>query len=430
MLIRKDTDMKDHFDEVIGYEDIKRELRVICDRLNNPEIYRKMGARSNNGLMLIGEPGTGKTTMAKCLIRSTDRKAYVCRKKASDGEFVKQIADTFELARKNAPSVILLDDLDKFSDEETERDAEEFVTVQSCIDEIRDEDVFVIATVNNHHKLPYSLYRPGRLGKRINVHIPKAEEAEAIVKYYLDKIEICDDLDEVSIARMLDHESCATLENVISCAAVKAAYNRQEKVTMQNIVDACLDLVFGAPESSRRLSGETLKKVAYHEAAHATVAEYLAPGSVSIISLRVTENGKFGFVRYQRSDEKDSIDPKYYEGRIKISLAGKAATEMVFGETDLGVQSDIHNAFDRAKRLADDYCSLGFQSWLDDDINDYVAENRNRTMTMIMEKNYLEVKKILADNRALLDRIASELMQRTTLIYSDVQEIKKALAEE
>ncbi len=186
ILIRKDTDMKDHFDEVIGYEDIKRELRVICDRLNNPEIYRKIGARSNNGLMLIGEPGTGKTTMAKCLIRSTDRKAYVCRKKASDGEFVKQIAETFELARKNAPSIILLDDLDKFSDEDTERDAEEFVTVQSCIDEIRDEDVFVIATVNNHHKLPYSLYRPGRLGKRINVHIPKAEEAEAIVKYYLD----------------------------------------------------------------------------------------------------------------------------------------------------------------------------------------------------------------------------------------------------
>ena len=129
--------MRDFFEEIVGYEDIKNELRIISDMLNNPDIYKEMGASINNGLVLIGEPGTGKTTMANCLMKSTNRKTYVCRKKASDGEFVKHIAETFEMAKSNSPSIVLLDDLDKFSNEDEDHsDAEEYVTVQSCIDEI------------------------------------------------------------------------------------------------------------------------------------------------------------------------------------------------------------------------------------------------------------------------------------------------------
>ena len=161
--------MKDHFEKIVGYEEIKRELRIISDMLNNPEVYQKLGAGLNEGLVLCGEPGTGKTTMANCLIESTGRKAYVCRKKASDGKFIKTISDTFEEAKRHTPSIVLLDDLDKFSDQDEGCDAEEFVVVQSCIDEIKGSDVFVIATVNNIKKLPFSLLRAGRLGKRLKV---------------------------------------------------------------------------------------------------------------------------------------------------------------------------------------------------------------------------------------------------------------------
>ncbi len=413
--------MKDFFDEIVGYEDIKKELRIISDMLNNPDIYKKMGASTNNGVVLIGEPGTGKTTLANCLIRSTNRKVYVCRKKASDGEFVKHIADLFEQAKANVPSIILLDDLDKFSDEEEDRDAEEFVTVQTCIDEARDFDVFVIATVNNSRKIPRSLLRPGRIGKGIHVRMPKHTEVEAIVKHYLEKAEIYQELDVTSIARMLSDESCATLENVIGCAAMKAAYNRQKEVTMENIVDACLDLVFEAPESSEPLPSEVLRKIAYHEAGHVIAAEILNPGSVSIVSIRTTEDGDYGFVRYFRDEELESAESK--ENRIKTSLAGRAATELVFGETDTGANADLHNAFDVAKRLVDNHCMFGFQNWIEDLETAFVSENRNRSMAMVMERNYLEVKKLLATHRSLLDRLAHELLEKTTLVYTDVQEI-------
>ena len=415
--------MKDFFEEIVGYEDIKKELRIISDMLNNADVYKKLGARINEGLILSGKPGTGKTTMANCLISSTKRSVYICRKKSTDGEFVKTINDAFQRAKENAPSIVLLDDLDKFSDKERDCDAEEFVAVQSCMDEIKGTDVFVIATVNNIHKLPDSLQRAGRLGKRIHVRLPKANEAAKIVKHYLDKTEICDDLDEVSIARMLHDESCATLENVINSAAMKAAFNRQDKVNMQNIIDSCLDVLFEAPESDDDLSEEAKQRVAYHEAGHAVAAEVLDPGSVSIISLRKSEGDFYGFVRYLRNEEQECLCSEYNENIIKTSLAGKAATELVFGEADMGANSDIHHAFDKAERLVDYRCMYGFDNWIQDNYTSFAAENRNRAMAMVLEKNYLEVKRLLVENRELLDRIADALVKNTTLIYSDVQSI-------
>lgn len=415
--------MKDYFEEIVGYEDIKKELRIISDMLNNADVYKKLGASINEGLILSGKPGTGKTTMANCLVRSAGRSVYVCRKKSTDGEFVKTINGVFQNAKDNMPSIVLLDDLDKFSDKDEDCDAEEFVAVQSCMDEIKGMDVFVIATVNNIRKIPGSLQRAGRLGKRIQVRLPKVDEAAKIVKHYLDKTEICEGLDEVSIARMLNGESCATLENVINSAAMKAAFNRQNTVNMQNIVDACLDVIFESPESYDGLTEEFKRRVAYHEAGHAVASEVLDPDSVSIISIRKTENGKYGFVRYSRSEEKEDFCSDYNENIIKISLAGKAATELVFGDADMGVNGDLHHAFKKAEQLVDCRCMYGFDNWIHDHDSSFAAENRNRAMAMIMEKNYLEVKKLLVENRELLDRIADELIKKTTLTYSDVQNI-------
>lgn len=415
--------MKDCFNVIIGYEEIKEELRIICDMLSNPDEYKKLGAKINEGLILSGRPGTGKTTLANCLIKSTGRNVFVCRKKASDGEFVKNIDEVFQNAKANMPSIVLLDDLDKFSDQDKDLDAEEFATVQSCIDEVRGMDVFVMATVNNIHKIPESLLRAGRLGKRIKVRQPKQKEAISIVKHYIDKLGNCEDIDATSIARMLDGESCAALENAINNAAMKAAFRRQEKITMQNMIDSCLDVNFDAPESFDQWSEETRMRVAYHEAGHALAAELLDPGSVSIASIRKTEGGDFGFVRYSRNKEKEAIDRIYYENCLKTSLAGKAATEIAFGESDIGVGSDIRNAYGRAEELADYLCAYGFQNWKKGDFGGFATENRDRTMVMIMERSYFEVKKLLVEHRESLDKLATALMEKTTLIYSDVQKI-------
>ncbi len=204
---------------------------------------------------------------------------------------------------------------------------------------------------------------------------------------------------------------------------MKAAFSRQEKITMQNIVDACLDLTFEAPESDTPLPEEMRKRIAYHEAGHAIAAEILAPGTVSIASIRKTEGGDYGFVRYSRNDDMEATDSYYYENCLKVSLAGKAASEIVFGESDMGAESDIRGAYRRAEQLVDYRCMYGFQNWITDDHDGFASENRNRVMAMVMEKNYLEVKKVLAEHRDLLDKMAAELMNRTTLLYTDIQKI-------
>ena len=126
---------------------------------------------------------------------------------------------------------------------------------------------------------------------------------------------------------------------------------------------------------------------------------------------------------YYRPEEKKDSSAEYNEAMIKASLAGKAAIELVFGEADMGCNADLHNAFRRAKALVDNRCMFGFQNWIYDLHDAFAEENRNRAMAMVMEKNYLEVKKLLAGHRALLDRMASELLEKTTLVRSDVQRI-------
>ncbi len=378
--------MKDYFEEIKGYEEVKRELTIIIDMLNNPDLYKKLGADMDNGVIIVGAPGTGKTTMVNALIRATGRKSYVCRKKISDGKFIDEMVETFSNAVENAPAIVFLDDLDKFSDDDDSEDAEEFVAVQSCIDEVKGKDVFVIATANKTKKIPDSLLRPGRLGKRISTREPKDYEAVEIVRFYLDKIGLEGKLDEVSIARLLDGESCATLECVIKNAAMNAAFNRQKEIDMNNIVESFLTQEFGAELFDSYLSQETLTRAAYHEAGHALVAEILDPGSVSIASIRQADDEKVGFVRYYRRKPKEWTC-EYMENMIKTSLAGRAVTELVYGEMDDGAGSDLHNAFKRAGALTDNLCAYGFQNWIEDQDVDFVAENRNRTMAMILERN-------------------------------------------
>lgn len=413
--------MCDFMEKIIGYEDVKSELSIIKDMLVNPDVYDNMGASMMKGLLLHGRPGTGKTTMANCLIKASGWKSYVCRKKSPDGSFVEEIVKVFEEAKKNTPSIVFLDDLDKFSDSDSE-EAEEFVTVQTCIDETAGKDVFVLATANKLRRLPDSLLRPGRLGKLIKVRNPREDETVEIIRFYLDKAKVSKDLDMNSIAMMLQGESCAILEDVIRTAAVKAAFSRQDCITMNNIVDACLDLVFEASGLKKQYSDDTLRRTAYHEGGHAIVSELLDPGSVSIVSIRPTNSSTLGFVRYCRKEDEEIVF-EYLENMLKTSLAGKAATEIVYGEPDIGANRDLHNAFDCAEKIADDFCSFGFQNWIQDNDTAVSAENRNRAMAMIMERNYMEVKRILARNRDLLDRIAEELFEKTTLVHADVERI-------
>jgi len=428
--------MSNYFDEIIGYENIKKELMIISDMLNNPEEYKKLGVFCKEGVLLYGFPGTGKTTMAKCLLKSVEsnRKSYIIRKNDADGDFIKYITDTFNQAKSNAPAIILLDDLDKFSDNEKALDTSEFVTVQSCIDDVKDIDVFVIATCNDDSKLPNSLKRSGRLGKTLYVSIPIYKEAVEIIKYYINKSGRCaDDIDIDSIAAILNGESCATLENIINNAAILAAYNRQETVTLQNIVDVAIEHFYLSRENMNEISDDFKRRVAYHEAGHTVISELLRPGSVAMVSIRdnCTYGGDFGFTKRFYRNQYDQFNSDNNTVDIKIHLAGKAIVELIYGVADIGVTSDLSNAYMNAETIIGHYASLGFYNfsckWNGDD--SAVNNRKNIAISFLLEKEYMEVKKMLAEHRELVDKIVDALMEKTTLVYSEIQEIIKPYRE-
>ena len=413
------------FSPIIGYKSIKNEMIRICDIMRNSEFYSKLGVSIPNGLLLSGDPGLGKTTMANCFIKASGRKAFICRKDKPDGEFVNHIKTTFDEAVKNAPSIVFLDDLDKYSNgDEYHKNSEEFVTVQSCIDDAKGKNVFVLATINDEDAIPKSLLRAGRFDNRIEVNAPKGEDAEKIVEYYIKKKNFVSDVDVKTITRLLNSSSCAELETVINEAGVYAGFNRKEKIEMDDIVKACLRIIHKAPERENAHSPEVLKSVAYHEAGHAVIAEVLEPGSVNFVSVRSHGGSTGGFTNYYQPEEY-WIKKQYMENRVIVLLGGKAATETVFGETDVGTNSDLHRAFDICLRFVDDYCSTSFDRWIQGrEYSNGVVERRDMQLSVEMEKFYQKAKKILTLNREFLDKLATALMNKDILTSVEIQAIK------
>ncbi|MBQ8196890.1 MAG: AAA family ATPase [Clostridia bacterium] len=413
------------FEPVIGYKSIKNEMIKICDIMRNSEFYSKLGVSVPNGLLLSGEPGLGKTLMANCFIKASGRTAFVCRKDKPDGDFVNHIKSTFDEAVKNAPSIVFLDDMDKFANgDEYHKNSEEFVTVQSCIDDSKNKEVFVLATINDEDAIPISLLRAGRFDNRIEVNSPKGEDAEKIVEHYIKKKNFVSDVDVKTITKLLNGASCAELETVINQAGVYAGFNRKEKIEMDDIVRACLRIIHNAPEREQAHSPEVLKAVAYHEAGHAVIAEVLEPGSVNFVSVRSHGGSTGGFTNYYQPEEY-WIKEQYMENRVTVILGGKAATETVFGETDVGANKDLHRAFDIVERFVDDYCSNGFDRWLQGrEYSNGAVERRDMQMAIEMENFYKKAKKILIDNREFLDKLATALINKDVLTSVEIEAIK------
>lgn len=413
------------FENVIGYADVKCELEIICDLMRNGSKYSALGVTLPGGLLLHGEPGVGKTTMAKCFIAACGRKTFTCRKLKPDGEFVNEIKDTFDEAVKNVPSIVFLDDMDKFAnDDRYHRNSEEFVAVQSCIDEVKGKDVFVLATANDLDNLPDSLLRAGRFDKIIAVKNPTGEDAVRIVRYYLGKKSYLADIDAEEIARILNGRSCAELETVINEAGMYAGYEGKDKIDMDDIVRACMRIIYNAPEALSLYRDEFLEQTAYHEAGHAVVAEVLEEGSVSLVS--VCRHGKeIGGVTSCCQAERYFRSKKYMEYRVLSVLAGKAAIEVKYGETDVGANSDLHHAFDIVTQFIDNYCTYGFESWEEgsSSSNDLYVRKEVQVYTEL-QRYYQTARKILIQNREFLDKLAAALVEKKTLIGKDVRNIK------
>ena len=413
------------FDKVIGYEEEKLELEKICDIMKHPKKYKDLGVSTPKGLLLQGDPGLGKTLMAKCFIEASGRKAVCCRKDKPDGDFVNEIRRAFDEAKASAPSIVFLDDMDKFANEdERHRNAEEFVTIQSCIDDCRDDEVFVLATTNETHCLPSSLLRAGRFDKILDVKAPKYEDAVKIVEFYLGQKKFVSEVDVEEVTKILSGKSCAELETVINEAGIYAGFEGKKSIEMDDIVKACLRIIFHAPEVISP-DMDYLKEVAYHEAGRTVVQEILEPGSINLVSV-ASHSGDIGGITSYNNNKNYFKDINFMQNRVRCVLGGKAATELVFGTTDTGANHDLHRAYDIVERFVDNYCSLDFSMFIRQDSGPEIADRKDVAIGVEMGRFFAETKKILIDNREFLDKLAETLIEKRTLLQKDIAAIRES----
>lgn len=456
-------------DRIIGYEDIRNELEQIVDTLRNKEAYSRLDVTSPCGLLLYGEPGLGKTLMAKCLIEDSGLKSYIIRKDQHNGAFMDKIKATFEEAALHAPSIVFMDDMDKFANEDSRRcDAEEYVAVQAGIDDVKGKGVFALATVNNIRKLPESLIREGRFDRRIEVSAPSVDDASRIIEYYLRGKKTVASLDTFEIASLMPGRSCATLESIVNEAGLFAGYSRAVAIGREHFINAILRVIYHIPYGDllrRTVTGNASsgrdKTIAYHEAGHAVVAEALKEGSVSLTSIYAkgdcsgfTITSLEGNVRRRVHYEYDYEDDEEYtyiteekarkdtednnvdmkrvlEDELLCALSGMAAVEYTFDTKGIGCSDDLEKAFDIMKYMINKECLYGFGLYKDDPRKEKASESLvERTEALAgaeMDKYYQQAKKIIAANSDLLNRIAAELQKRKVLTASDIREIRQDL---
>ena len=418
------------FDKIIGYKTIKQQLVRTCDVVKNYQKYSHLGVHVPHGMLLEGKPGVGKTLMANCFIAECERPVFVCRKNKSDNEFVEHIKSVFEEAKQNAPSIVLLDDIDKFSNDDYDScDSQEFVTVQSCIDEIGKAQVFVIATANDTRYLPDSLIRAGRFDIRITVEAPEPADAKEIVEHYLAKKQCIDSIALEDAAELLVGRTCAEIESIINGAAILAGYAENYMIEYDDIVKSFLEFTFKGKDSGSVPSNvDSRRHIAYHEAGHVVVTELLFDGGTALATIGNEYNLGMTMpsplIAYSPTVE-------FKESKGLIALGGRAAVEVALGEIDVGASDDIKKAMQISSRIVDDTCIHGFATY--DAFRDLqpIVETRNELLVIErVEEWYLRVKKMLVQNRPLLDGIARALIEKSTITKHDIARIKADLKQE
>lgn len=419
--------IKKYFENIVGYNQTKEELIPVAIALREDAKRQEFGIKAPKGILFYGEPGVGKTTIAKDLIDASGRFAVEFRKDYSRDKFITALKNTFELAKENQPSVILLDDMDKFSNSDDDLcDTEEYVAVQSYIDSIKDDDVFVVATANDTSCFPESLLRPGRFDRRIAIDVPSPNEAATIIKSYLDKIKHEDDIDEDTIAKLMVGKSGAAIETVINEAGINAIARNLSKVSMECIVDACLTVFFHSPEGSNYLTSKDAKIFAIHEAGHAVVQELLVPNSVALVSTRINSRNPQGITVFDNGWISYCDD--YHIKIIMCALAGRAAVEIKYGIVDPGSSLDVAKAASIAYDAITRWCCNGIMKPSDifSSTSQQLKYQQEIEMNAMLSQYYIDVKKLLVDRFSVVENVASELFEKRTLLGKDVRRIISA----
>jgi len=445
----KETETKVTFDDVAGIDEAENELVEIVDFLKNPEKYTRLGGAAPKGVLLVGAPGTGKTLLA----RAVAGEAGVPFFSMSGSEFVEMIVgvgaarvrDLFKEARKNAPAIVFIDEIDSIGRARGQSviggASEQEQTLNQILTEMDGfssrEGVIVLAATNQPDVLDKALLRAGRFDRRVVVNLPDKAGREAIFKVHTRKVPLAEDVDLGDIAQTTPGVSGADIRNLVNEAALLAARRQQDKVHHKDFIDALEKIVLG-PERPIILSEADKERIAYHEGGHAILGLVVA-GADPVHRVTIVPRGQALGVTYQRPlTDRYNYPEAYLRAKIIGTLGGRAAEEIIYGTRTTGAESDIEQASGIARQMVTRWGMsdrLGMVQ-LAPRQNDWTggaggfmgqkpySEETAKLIDMevgrIIEECHEEAKRLLTEHRGALDALVAALMKEESLDEKEI----------
>ena len=355
------------FDDVAGVDEEKEELEEIVEFLKNPKKFTDMGARIPKGVLLVGQPGTGKTLLAKAVAGEAGVPFYTI----SGSDFVEmfvgvgasRVRDLFEQAKKNAPCIIFIDEIDAVGrqrgaglgggHDEREQTLNQLLVEMDGFSD--NEGVIILAATNRPDVLDKALLRAGRFDRQIVVSSPDVKAREQILEVHARKKKLSEDVDLKVIAKNTSGFAGADLENVLNEAALLAARRNYKEIGMKEIEDAMVKVTMGPEKKTRVRSEKENRLVAYHEAGHAVVSRYL-PTQDPVHQISIIPRGMAGgYTMYRPTEDKSFMSKTEMEENIVSLLGGRVAEELILNDISTGASNDIERASQIARNMVTKY---------------------------------------------------------------------------
>ncbi|WP_035292162.1 ATP-dependent zinc metalloprotease FtsH [Clostridium sp. KNHs214] len=431
-----------NFSDVAGEDEAKESLIEIVDFLHNTEKYTKIGARLPKGALLVGPPGTGKTLLAKAVAGE----AKVPFFSMSGSEFVEmfvgmgaaRVRDLFKQAEEKAPCIIFIDEIDaigKSRDNSISTNDEREQTLNQLLTEMDGFDsskgVVILGATNRPEILDKALLRPGRFDRRVIVDRPDLKGREAILKVHTKDVKISSEVDLNEIAKSTPGAVGADLANMVNEAALLAVKNGREEVAQEDLQEAVEIIIAGKEKKDRILSDKEKKAVAFHEVGHALVAALLKnTDPVHKITIVPRTMGALGYTMQLPEEEKYLVSKEEMHDEITVLLAGRSAEEIQFNMVSTGASNDIEKATQTARNMitvygmSEKFDMVGLESPSNRYLDGKPVQNCSQQTATLIDEETLKIikesheraKKLLLENKELLEKIAAVLLEKETLM--------------
>jgi cell division protease FtsH len=440
------------FDDVAGIEEAKDEVMEIVEFLKNPKKFQRLGGRIPRGVLLVGEPGTGKTLLAKAIAGEADVPFF----SISGSDFVEmfvgvgasRVRDLFKQAKDNSPCIIFLDEIDAvgrrrgsgFSSgghDEREQTLNAILVEMDGFD--TNDQVIVIASTNRVDVLDPALTRPGRFDRQVYVPLPDVKGRLEILKVHARKVKLGPKVDLSRMAKATPGFSGADLAAIINEAALHATLAGKEYIEQDDLEEARDKVRFGRANKSRVMDEKEKQATAYHEAGHAVVQWLLRPDTDPLHKVTIIPRGRaLGATMALPEKDRYSYSKRWCTAFIKVTFGGRIAEEMFTGDTNSGVMGDIRQATGVARKMVTEWGMnerLGFVFYGEDDSNpnaglintkeysEDTARQIDEEVKKLIDTLYDQTRKLLQENKDRVEAVARALIQYETLDTNDIDRI-------